>query len=449
NPKDVKKLFIESFKDEVKIKRIAYQFDDSVLNEILKLVQENYHKSISVILNDILECLTDSHLLREMSSGKIRTEIWMVLLQMVDSSHNIFTQQEIVIGLANKLAEKLYLDQSKITALLVKTLKTKGHTLVDVTENHKKREVQSKAENNTQKSEVIAVSLRKLSIELSAVNGLQYIISKQQDVMKQISSYHELLRRLLKKGAVSSHLDMVSAVEVIENITTSLEQVLKDLETASDKEFIERAIRSVDNLRDLIVEIGLNKSSHYREKLPETSYVNPFSDADEVFVNNSGIVLFWPYLIKLFESTGVMKKSGFVDDEKKMRALFMLQYLADGSENSPEYDLVLNKILCGMDPDEPVDSNIALSEKEKGECDDLLKAVINNWISVTSLKELSRQGFRSLFLIRDGIIRVRDATLVLKVEEKAHDILMDKLPWSFSTIKLPWMKSPLFTEWRL
>ncbi len=462
NPKAVKRLFSESLKDEVKIKRIVYQFDDSDLNEIVKLVQA-HHKSISVIHNDILECLTDYHLLRGVSPGKIRTEIWLILLQMSGGSDNHFTQK-VVIGVAFNLAKKLNLDQEKIATSLIKRLKKRGYVLLDVTKIHKKsnilsetgvktqreekRKLLSEVKNNSEKSELIEVSLRKLSIELSAVYRLQYIIS-QQDVIKRISSSHKLLKELLKKGTVSSRLNIVSAVEIIEKIIDNLEQVLRDLEKTSDREFIFRAIRSVDNVRDLIIETSLNKSNHYKEKLQKTSYVNPFSDSDEVFVNNSGIVLFWPYLTKLFQSTGVMKKSGFLDDEKRMRALFMLQYLANGSENSPEYDLVLNKIICGMEADEPVDSFITLSEKEKGECDDLLKAVISNWISGTSLKEFSQQGFRSMFLIRDGLIHVRDATLVLKVEEKAHDILLDKLPWSVSTIKLPWMESPLFTEWRL
>lgn len=126
----------------------------------------------------------------------------------------------------------------------------------------------------------------------------------------------------------------------------------------------------------------------------------------------------------------------------------MLQYLADETRNAPEHELVLNKILCGMDPEEPVDSSVTLTEPEMAECNALLGAVIANWGAGSAMKPLSPRGVRSMFLIRDGLIRARDADLVLRVEEKAHDILLDKLPWGISTVKLPWMESPLFVEWR-
>ena len=31
--------------------------------------------------------------------------------------------------------------------------------------------------------------------------------------------------------------------------------------------------------------------------------------------------------------------------------------------------------------------------------------------------------------------------------KKAHDLLLDRLPWSWSWVKLPWMPHPLRVEW--
>jgi hypothetical protein len=36
----------------------------------------------------------------------------------------------------------------------------------------------------------------------------------------------------------------------------------------------------------------------------------------------------------------------------------------------------------------------------------------------------------------------------LSVEAKAFDMLLEQLPWSYSTIKFPWMARPIYTEWR-
>ncbi|MCP3925570.1 MAG: hypothetical protein GY714_23625 [Desulfobacterales bacterium] len=531
NPAGMKGVFKKVLPDETKRRRIAGQFNDLALNEIVGLIRKEY-QNMSMI-SDILEYLSDFLPLRTISSEKIRSELWVVMLGLCASSVAIFKQYEMIQEIAGHMAECFEVDGEEITAFLFKNLRDKGYSLdkeYDVERKKSKsahrstisddadvhnlssedrpekydenNQLESKQKDlnlenmlnrkplrdktdggerflagkktdrllpkklsgnnrNTGKNRFgnidekqnrdrmeIIVSLGKCSDDISLVSLLK-IPANINNAIKDISSFHDSLKRALEKGYLSSPVYQKDAVDVLEGLIQSLEKLTKDMETKSDRETVFRAIRSADKLRGLIVETSLNKSNHYREKIPETSYVNPFSDADEVFVSNSGIVLFWPYLTKLFESTGVMKKSGFVDDEKRMRALFMLQYLADGSDNAPEYDLVLNKILCGMDADEPVDSFITLSEEEKRECDGLISAVIIHWTSGTSLKHLSPQGLRSMFLKRDGLIRVRDATLVLKVEEKSHDILLDKLPWSVSNIKLPWMKSPLFAEWRL
>jgi hypothetical protein len=36
----------------------------------------------------------------------------------------------------------------------------------------------------------------------------------------------------------------------------------------------------------------------------------------------------------------------------------------------------------------------------------------------------------------------------LKVQPRAFDMLLDRLPWGFSIIKLPWMQGVLHVEWR-
>jgi hypothetical protein len=35
----------------------------------------------------------------------------------------------------------------------------------------------------------------------------------------------------------------------------------------------------------------------------------------------------------------------------------------------------------------------------------------------------------------------------LQVEAESFDMLLGKLPWGISTMKLPWMNKPIFTDW--
>jgi hypothetical protein len=35
----------------------------------------------------------------------------------------------------------------------------------------------------------------------------------------------------------------------------------------------------------------------------------------------------------------------------------------------------------------------------------------------------------------------------LQVERKTLDVLLDSIPWGFSTVLLPWNPQPLFVEW--
>jgi len=165
-----------------------------------------------------------------------------------------------------------------------------------------------------------------------------------------------------------------------------------------------------------------------------------------VFINNAGLIIFHPFLASLFEKTGLMDNNDFIDDEARCRAVHLLQFIADGQEQLPEYLMPLNKILCGMPAEMHIDRFIELTQKEKDEADELMQAVIGHW---TILKNTSAQALQETFLQRKGKLSFIEADHFwkLQVEKRALDILLDKLPWGFSYIQLPWMKHRLITEW--
>lgn len=175
-----------------------------------------------------------------------------------------------------------------------------------------------------------------------------------------------------------------------------------------------------------------------------TNTVAPFSDSEEIYIYNSGLVLLWPFLPRFFESLKLTQRGQFVDLESTERAILILQYLVEGVTEIPEHFLSLNKILCGLDLLEPIVAKLEMNESEKDECASLLSAIISNW---SILKNTSSEGFQRAFLQREGILKVCNSSLLLWVEQKTYDILLDHLPWNIKVVKLPWMKEILFVEW--
>ena len=165
-----------------------------------------------------------------------------------------------------------------------------------------------------------------------------------------------------------------------------------------------------------------------------------------VFINNAGLVLLHAFMPGLFEELGYVKHNGFINEEMKTRAVHLLQFIVNGEEELPEYFLPLNKLLCAMGDNEHIDRFIRLNDQEKEEGLKLLHAVISHW---TALKNTSVEGLQQGFLQRRGKLSFNktDEYWKLQVEKSGIDILLDKLPWGFSYMQLPWMKYRLITEW--
>ncbi|MFZ5839180.1 MAG: contractile injection system tape measure protein, partial [Pseudomonadota bacterium] len=77
--------------------------------------------------------------------------------------------------------------------------------------------------------------------------------------------------------------------------------------------------------------------------------------------------------------------------------------------------------------------------------DGLLNAIISHW---NSLGSTSIEGLRTTFIQREGQLLDEEKQWQLSVIPGAFDMLLDQIPWSFQTIKFPWMDKPLFVTWR-
>ena len=162
-------------------------------------------------------------------------------------------------------------------------------------------------------------------------------------------------------------------------------------------------------------------------------------------VHNAGMVIIAPYIQRLFSILELTKNNAFVDENAAQRAVHLLQYVVTGETSTPEYQLALNKLLCGIHGGLPIVAGIDLSEHEKTVVEQMLNGVISHW---SALGKTSIAGLRQTFLVREGQLRYDEESWQLRIPTSTFDMLLDRLPWSFSMIRLPWMRAPLHVKWR-
>lgn len=160
-----------------------------------------------------------------------------------------------------------------------------------------------------------------------------------------------------------------------------------------------------------------------------------------IYIENAGAVIVALFLPTLFSklklaSNGVLLKPNV--------AAVLIQYMVTGNIGVTEPELVLPKILCGIELEEAVNTNHKITAQQKKEITDMLASAISHW---SILKNTSVQGLQEAFLQRSGKLRLVNNQWVLQVEQKSYDMLLQQLPWNIAMIKLPWMKQLLKTEW--
>ncbi|KQB42697.1 contractile injection system tape measure protein [Flavobacterium aquidurense] len=161
-------------------------------------------------------------------------------------------------------------------------------------------------------------------------------------------------------------------------------------------------------------------------------------------INNAGIVLLNSYITMLFERLQLTHDKKFTSLENQKNAVQYLQYVVTGSTETEEVNLMLNKILCGLSPTDSVPEKIEPSNENKNLIEGLIQAMVSYW---TAIGQSSIKGFRSNWLIRDGLLSELDDKWELVLERKAYDVLISRSPFSFSVIKYPWMNKPLYVTW--
>ncbi len=164
-----------------------------------------------------------------------------------------------------------------------------------------------------------------------------------------------------------------------------------------------------------------------------------------VHLNNVGMVLASPFLPRLFSMFNLLEDGKFIHPGAADRAAHLLQYMVTGQSETPEYELTLNKILCGISTSMPISAGIDVTEQEQQVIEQMLQSMIQHW---KALGSTSVAGLRETFMQRQGWLILDEDYWRLKVQERTFDMLLDRLPWNISMIKHAWMDRPLRVSWR-
>ncbi len=290
--------------------------------------------------------------------------------------------------------------------------------------------------------------------KLEAVKESWYRIFKELaiPVTRQKKLFFQSVYQVLIKAKATEAVEEKIMVETAKQLKKTEQEKLMNLTentenqpfTTKDKKLIRLAKKHINQQEKAETKVEKVEKTIEKAKPEKRRVPIIFEDENPVFITNAGLVLLHPFLGRLFENVGYTENSQWLSEEVQQRALVLSQFLVTGTEEYAEYELILNKILTGYPIEDTLSDEIELSAYEKDEANDLLQSVINHW---KALKNTSVPGLQNTFLQREGKIIKKESDWLLQVEQKAFDVLLDKIPWGFSTIKTPWMEEILSVEW--
>ena len=224
------------------------------------------------------------------------------------------------------------------------------------------------------------------------------------------------------------------ALVVVRDYMASIKYVAEKLGGETDVDIIETVFAEV--VADLKV---ADEEASGLEEMAQPEYIP---------VTNAGLCLFAPWLLRLFGMLDLLAedRKDLKDMDARIRAIFILQRLVTAEEREyKESDLAFNRLLVACPFNVPLPKSLELTDKEIETVESMLVGVKANW---SKMANTSIGGFQRSFIEREGHLELQESKWVLTVENKAYDILLDSLPWSYKMIRLPWLKKPISVLWR-
>ena len=446
-------------------KRFIYQLADPLIAEVMKLYDRSFSGFAADSVNDI--CTIHSrNSFTSLSSQSLRLACWSYFIQQAMEKNTgsrvtekarhlraLITQLQpsgdallFVIRKARQLQDEQMLRTSDLADILVIAKKQASD---EKTEEQDRRKP-GRARGRSRKA-----SIAGKEEEREKDNGAEETSRKTAKENKKARKAKSLKTRKHDPATKSSDEEEIDGITVGEDALIQNEPAKEGItKSAADKKDIRNNppdANAPGNTGDELADAAKKRSEKdlLQEQLKKAFSIEDDEEitdvlADGIYIDNAGLVIVWPYLLPFFRKLELVNGNEFASEEAQHRAVHILQYLATGEETAAEeHELVLNKALCGIDPEEPVSSIISLSTAERNECEQLLDNIIANW---AALKSISSSALRSTFLVKEGILK-RENGWSLKIERTTVDMLIDRLPWGISIITLPWNKELIYAEW--
>lgn len=294
-------------------------------------------------------------------------------------------------------------------------------------------------------------NLRSVVQGLSFRNREEYFSQLLLHLAGAVPNAVQALEQLYTKETEKSEIQQVL---LLPELATQL-TMLRDIEQAAQSfnKFYEDRDVSLTS-RDRLLEQQKIKESLEKE-LKAAKEKERMQEAEEaglkqkeknvkLFIPNAGLVILHPFFGTYFTRLGLMEANIFINDEAKERAVLLLQYLATGRNKFDEYELILNKLLCGLPIEQPVAFDIDLTENEIALTEELFEVLKQRWDKV---KNSTVESIRASFIQREGALEFIEDQWNLRVEQRGYDLLLQTLPWAFGFIKTSWMNQILTVEW--
>lgn len=231
---------------------------------------------------------------------------------------------------------------------------------------------------------------------------------------------------------------IIRNAEEIWRYNSPIEHVRQFVETVSS---IQR--KSEAETEENLQQVSKGLHGVEKEDTPADSKAIP----EVMWAGNAGLCLLAPWFVRLFTMLGYLdeERKKFRSTASKIRAVFLLQYLAYGEEKTwREMELGFNRLLTALPGHVPLPAHLPLTVEEKETADSMIKGVKANW---PQMNGTSVGGFRDSFLVREGRLEQEEERWLLTVKEMTYDILLESIPWGFRQIRLPWLKKYVQVIW--
>lgn len=267
---------------------------------------------------------------------------------------------------------------------------------------------------------------------------------------KLIKAVQEATKKKVKDPALSE-----SAKSILAYLKTMINtgQDRDKINTSGKTDYLLDAARIDDsnylgtqgNVRDIREEItgkGIPEKPDPKITDPGDLLIN--GEEDTLYVEGAGLVLLHPFLQELFKENRLWIGNRWESNTSPLKAIRLLSYLTFGERVVYENQLLLHKILSGLEVSSVLSATILLRDEEKESCEELLRAVIEHW---KALRNTSPEGLREGFMQREGKLIISKTGFNLHIGSRTEDILLSRIPWGFGMIKLPWMEHAMHVKW--